>query len=117
LFCGHINVKGYGLGIREKSMVTSGRSAASHVEVQIGCDGATKTLRPRWLVGCDGMHSRVREQSAIAFSGAEYEQSFVLADVHMDWPLGRDEVTLFYSPAGLAVVAPLPWKRGERPWR
>jgi hypothetical protein len=26
----------------------------------------------------------------------------------MEWPLSREEVTLFYSPAGLAVVAPLP---------
>ena len=32
----------------------------------------------------------------------------VLADVRMDWPLSREEVTLFYSPAGLVVVAPLP---------
>src|SRR5262249_36314295 len=54
------------------------------------------------------MHSRVREQSGIAFSGGEYEASFVLADVRMDWPLSRDEVTLFYSPKGLVVVAPLP---------
>src|SRR5262249_32278596 len=30
------------------------------------------------------------------------------ADVRMDWPLSRDEVTLFYSPKGLVVVAPLP---------
>ena len=26
----------------------------------------------------------------------------------MDWPLPRDEVTLFYAPAGLMVVAPIP---------
>jgi len=26
----------------------------------------------------------------------------------MDWPLSREEVTLFYSPKGLVVVAPLP---------
>ena len=62
----------------------------------------------RWLVGCDGMHSTVREQSGIGFAGAAYEQSFVLADVEMRWPLSREEVTLFYSPAGLMVVAPLP---------
>jgi 2-polyprenyl-6-methoxyphenol hydroxylase-like FAD-dependent oxidoreductase len=54
------------------------------------------------------MHSRVREQAEIPFDGAAYEQGFVLADARMDWPLGRDEVNLFFSPAGLAVVAPLP---------
>ncbi len=26
----------------------------------------------------------------------------------MDWPLDREEVTLFYSEKGLMVVAPLP---------
>jgi 2-polyprenyl-6-methoxyphenol hydroxylase-like FAD-dependent oxidoreductase len=31
-----------------------------------------------------------------------------LADVVMDWGLGRDRVRLFFSPAGLVVVAPLP---------
>jgi 2-polyprenyl-6-methoxyphenol hydroxylase-like FAD-dependent oxidoreductase len=80
----------------------------SQVETQLQTNGTTQTIRARWLIGCDGMHSRIREQSGIAFAGAAYEQDFVLADVHMDWPLSRDEVTLFYSPDGLVVVAPLP---------
>jgi hypothetical protein len=37
------------------------------------------------------MHSKVREQSGIAFKGAAYAQSFVLGDVHMNWPLGPEE--------------------------
>src|SRR5262249_290293 len=45
------------------------------------------------------------------FEGGEYEESFVLADLEMDWPLGRDEVDLFYSGEGLMVVAPLPDNR------
>ena len=60
------------------------------------------------LVGADGMHSRVRELSGIGFAGSSYAQSFVLADVAMDWPLPGREVQLFFSPAGLVVVAPLP---------
>ncbi len=83
-------------------------SAAPQVEAQVKTDAGTQTIKARWLIGCDGMHSAVREQSGVAFSGGEYEQSFVLADVHMDWPLSREEVTLFYSRAGLMVVAPLP---------
>jgi 2-polyprenyl-6-methoxyphenol hydroxylase-like FAD-dependent oxidoreductase len=54
------------------------------------------------------MHSTVREKAGIAFEGAAYEQGFVLADLNMSWPLSRQEVTLFYSPEGLIVVAPLP---------
>ncbi len=84
------------------------RAAQSHVDVQVRAEAAAKPIKTQWLIGCDGMHSVVREQSGIGFAGGEYEQGFVLADVHMDWPLSRQEVTLFYSPAGLVVVAPLP---------
>lgn len=63
------------------------------------------------MVGADGMHSTVRECAGIGFSGDTYEQSFVLADVWMRWPLRADEVMLFFSPEGLVVVAPLPGGR------
>ncbi|MGE5102305.1 MAG: FAD-dependent oxidoreductase, partial [Deltaproteobacteria bacterium] len=62
----------------------------SCIEADVRQDGETRTIRTRWLIGCDGMHSMVREQAGIAFPGAAYEQEFVLADVRMDWPLGRD---------------------------
>lgn len=82
-----------------------------HVDATIRTDGSERRLRARWLVGCDGMHSLVREGSAIPFSGGQYRQDFILADVRMDWPIDTNEVTLFYSPAGLMVVAPLPGGR------
>jgi 2-polyprenyl-6-methoxyphenol hydroxylase-like FAD-dependent oxidoreductase len=83
----------------------------SLVEAQVQASGPVKSITAHWLVGCDGMHSTVREQSSITFLGEEYKASFVLADVSMDWPLSREEVTLFYSPLGLIVVAPLPNER------
>ena len=84
------------------------KAFASHVEAEVKSPTGTRTINAHWLIGCDGMHSTVREQSGIPFVGAAYEQSFVLADIRMDWPLSREEVTLFYSPQGLMVVAPLP---------
>ena len=74
----------------------------------VECDGEQRNVVAKWLVGCDGMHSFVREQSAITFLGSEYAESFILADVRMDWSLSREEVSLFFSPDGLVVVAPLP---------
>lgn len=85
--------------------------APTHVDVELRDAHGSKTVRTRWLAGCDGMHSVVREQSGIPFAGEAYEQSFVLADVHMDWPLSRQEVSLFFAPKGLVVVAPLPENR------
>lgn len=65
-------------------------------------------VRAKYVVGADGMRSMVRQSTGIRFAGGTYGESFALADVHLDWPLGRDEVSLLFSPAGLVVVAPLP---------
>ncbi|MBO9882455.1 FAD-dependent monooxygenase [Xanthomonas sp. D-109] len=67
-----------------------------------------RQVHARWIVGCDGAHSAVRQGAGIAFEGGDYAETFVLADVRMAWPLPRDEVSLFFSPQGLMVVAPLP---------
>ncbi|WP_433331168.1 FAD-dependent oxidoreductase [Spirillospora sp. CA-294931] len=79
-----------------------------------GPDGVTATfsngevVRARYLVGADGMHSTVREAAGIGFSGGEYAESFVLADVRVSGGVPDDEVILYFSPEGLVVVAPLP---------
>lgn len=75
-----------------------------------GTDGE-RVVRTRFLVGCDGMRSTVRTAASIPFDGGSYQENFVLADVRMDWPLSREEVTLFYSATGLVVVAPIPDRR------
>lgn len=65
-------------------------------------------IRSRYLIGADGLHSVVREQAGIAFTGSTYEESFVLADVRLSGGVPQNEVILYFSPAGLVVVAPLP---------
>jgi 2-polyprenyl-6-methoxyphenol hydroxylase-like FAD-dependent oxidoreductase len=69
-------------------------------------DGSRITAR--YVVGADGMHSAVRTLAGIAFEGGSYGESFVLADVRLDGDMPRDEVILYFSPAGMVVVAPLP---------
>ncbi|MDQ6656784.1 MAG: FAD-dependent monooxygenase [Actinomycetota bacterium] len=73
--------------------------------------GTKHRIRAGYVIGADGMHSVVREQVGIGFTGAAYAESFVLADVRMSWPLPRDEVSLHLSPEGVTVVAPLPGNR------
>jgi 2-polyprenyl-6-methoxyphenol hydroxylase-like FAD-dependent oxidoreductase len=88
--------------------VVTVRPGDNNVEVQFKSGEELTTVHTQWLVGCDGMRSVVREQTSIPFIGGNYEESFVLADVEMDWPLDRQEVSLFFSDKGLVVVAPLP---------
>lgn len=105
--------------LRERLLALGGRIYRPYqvTAVTQDTDGATatmaggETVRAAYVVGADGMHSVVRDQTGTGFSGDTYARSFVLADVHMDWPLPDDEVTLYFSPAGLVVVAPLPGGR------
>ncbi|WP_285709289.1 NAD(P)/FAD-dependent oxidoreductase [Microtetraspora sp. NBRC 16547] len=54
------------------------------------------------------MHSTVREQVGIGFTGGRYAESFTLADVRLSGGLPGDEVLLYFAQEGLMVVAPLP---------
>jgi 2-polyprenyl-6-methoxyphenol hydroxylase-like FAD-dependent oxidoreductase len=65
-------------------------------------------ITARYVVGADGMHSAVRTLAGIAFEGGSYGESFVLADVRLEGAVPSDEVILYFSPAGMVVVAPLP---------
>ncbi|MEV6274236.1 FAD-dependent monooxygenase [Nocardia sp. NPDC051832] len=70
--------------------------------------GVAGSIRADYVIGTDGMHSVVRDQARIGFTGDSYPESFVLADVRMTWPIARSEVALHLSPEGVTVVAPLP---------
>ncbi|MBF6396971.1 FAD-dependent monooxygenase [Nocardia cyriacigeorgica] len=87
---------------------------ATVTEVVQDADGVTATfedgkqIRARYLIGADGMHSLVRDQAGIGFTGGTYAESFTLADVRLSGGVPQNEVILYFSPAGLVVVAPLP---------
>lgn len=70
------------------------------------CKHGQTTFSSRYLVGADGEKSVVRASKGIGFPGETYG-SFMLADVEMEWPISRDEISLFFSEAGTLVVAPM----------
>lgn len=88
--------------------VTDVRQTREGVELQVETAETDGTVRARFAAGCDGANGSVREALRIPFEGGTYPQSFVLADVRMEWGLPEGEVQLFFSPEGLVVVAPLP---------
>ncbi|MEU8000978.1 FAD-dependent oxidoreductase [Catellatospora sp. NPDC049111] len=67
-----------------------------------------RQIRATYLIGADGMHSTVRQNAGIGFTGSTYAESFTLADVRLDGAISDAEVVLYFSPAGMVVVAPLP---------
>jgi 2-polyprenyl-6-methoxyphenol hydroxylase-like FAD-dependent oxidoreductase len=69
-------------------------------------DGRTELVRARYVVGCDGAHSTVREQAGIGFEGLSYPQTFVLADVEANG-IETGEAHVFLAPRGLLFFFPL----------
>lgn len=71
------------------------------------CFGREHTLSARYVVGCDGKHSTVREHAQIAFRGAPYREHFVMADMADETPFEHD-AAVFLSPDGVVESFPLP---------
>ncbi|WNM37978.1 FAD-dependent monooxygenase [Micromonospora halotolerans] len=69
-------------------------------------DGREERLSARYVVGCDGAHSAVRQFAGIAFEGGAYPQTFVLADLEVDGvePGGAHA---FLAGRGLLFLFPL----------
>ena len=66
-----------------------------------------------WVVGCDGAHSTVRDQSAISFAGATYPEHFLLADIKIEGNLDHAEAQVWLTESGALAFFPLPEDR----WR
>ncbi|MFZ5779491.1 MAG: FAD-dependent monooxygenase [Pseudomonadota bacterium] len=70
--------------------------------------GGTHDIDCRWLVGCDGAHSIVRSGIGLAYEGGQFPQTFMLADLEVDWDLTRGQFYRFIQrAAGTAEGASL----------
>ncbi len=104
------------------------------VEMRRGCalerfeqdgDGVAATLRPaggepeairaRWLVGCDGSTSLVRQLIGAEFGGSTYRQHWLVVDVHVDRPLAKVPHPHFYGQWERPTVS-LPMSPGRHRW-
>jgi 2-polyprenyl-6-methoxyphenol hydroxylase-like FAD-dependent oxidoreductase len=63
-------------------------------------EGHRQEVRCRWLVGCDGAHSKVRHLLNLNFAGSKFPQTFMLADLDVTWDLPRGPMYRFNPTAG-----------------
>jgi 2-polyprenyl-6-methoxyphenol hydroxylase-like FAD-dependent oxidoreductase len=77
-------------------------------------DGRWEKTRPRWIIGCDGASSAVRCGLGLPFEGSSYEESFLMADVRLDWEQRHDHISIFYGADCFLLVLPLPGEKRAR---
>src|SRR5271163_1272777 len=93
-------------GVRLLNLVPEFPGSAATV---VDSDGALRVINARFVAGCDGLHSRVRDQLGIGFPGSSPAQMFAVADVKLPgWPADRVEPAFTLSPHGMLIVSPLP---------
>ncbi len=76
-------------------------------------DGREEVFETSWLLGCDGAHSASRHALGMEFSGAQYDESFILADLRIGELIDPDRVHLYLGTDGILGFFPF---GGDR-WR
>lgn len=69
-----------GAGVARGWAVTDFTHANEVVDVELTGDGGARSVTARFLVGCDGAHSAVRERLGVGFSGRSYPEQLLVAD-------------------------------------
>ncbi|MBB5954359.1 2-polyprenyl-6-methoxyphenol hydroxylase-like FAD-dependent oxidoreductase [Saccharothrix tamanrassetensis] len=93
---------------RSHALVDVRRQESGVTAMVSDAEGVVHSVRARYLVGCDGLHSGVRDWSGIPFRGHTGPQTFALAEVEMDWPGALDAFTYFLSEQGTLLLSPMP---------
>ena len=77
------------------------------VTVTLDRRGEPLRLKASFVVGCDGAHSAVRHLLNLPFEGAEYNDSYMLADIETNGTLSADELQLCPSELGPVAIFPM----------
>lgn len=78
-----------------------------YVTATLNKQGKAFEVTALFLVGCDGAHSAVRHALNLPFEGAQYDASFMLADVDTNEALPGDEMHLCPSELGPLAIFPM----------
>ncbi|MEU7632179.1 FAD-dependent monooxygenase [Nocardia sp. NPDC049220] len=70
-------------------------------------NGTRETLDAAYLIGADGAHSSIRHALGLPFAGTSLAQSYLLADLHLDGDIPKDEISIFLSAKGFVAIFPI----------
>jgi 2-polyprenyl-6-methoxyphenol hydroxylase-like FAD-dependent oxidoreductase len=78
-----------------------------YVTATLQRNGLSEQVKASFVIGCDGAHSAVRHLLNFPFEGAQYDASFLLADVETNTTLPADEMHLCPHESGALAVFPM----------
>lgn len=84
------------------------------VTAQIEREGRVTALRARYLVGCDGGRSGVRQKLDVGFAGGTSSGTFFVADTTATGQLHPDDLNLLLNHDEFFAVFPMPGRHRHR---
>ena len=108
-------IKEHGKDVRWQTELTDFSQDESGITAHVKtADGKGETIESKYLVGCDGAKSLVRNSLGLDFSGSTFERMFYVADVQIDWEYPHDALQAFLMKNALLAFFPM---TGERQYR
>ncbi len=99
---------------RSVELVGVGQDASGVTATLRRADGSAEVVRTKYLAGCDGARSAVRQTLDIQFEGYTEPQTFLLADVKIDGgDLDHRSIYLWWHNGGTIAMFPF----GNEVWR
>src|SRR6201994_2856997 len=97
-----------GVAVERQTELVSFAESADGVTARLrGPDGGEHEHRSRYLAGCDGARSRVREIIGTGFPGGTYRQVFYVADIDGEGPALDGELHIDLDQADFVAIFPL----------
>jgi 2-polyprenyl-6-methoxyphenol hydroxylase-like FAD-dependent oxidoreductase len=103
----------FGVSVERQTELTGFSEVADHIVAELRPpDGSTEQCEARYIAGCDGAHSAVRQTIGSEFPGGTYQRTFYVADVDASGPPINGELHVDLDQADFLAVFPLaPQKR------
>lgn len=108
-------IKASGKEVRWQTELTTFSQNESGVTANIKtASGETQTIESKFLVGCDGAKSIVRNGLGMTFEGSTFERLFYVADAQIDWKFPHDALNVCLAQNTITAFFPMP---GENRFR
>ena len=102
------HLEALGVPVLRGTEILSFSDEGDHVSVVLRLsDGREETCQARYLAGCDGAGSTVRQKLGFRFPGGTYQQLFYVADVDAAGPAVDGELHVDLDEADFLAVFPL----------
>lgn len=90
--------------------VTAVDQTENHVTVTYNADGDRLNIESKYLVGCDGKNSFIRQESGIPFIGKKYPDTYIMGDFSDNTGFGS-QAAVYLHRDGLIESFPLPERK------